>query len=494
MFKALKRIIEGKGSSLTQRVMHSASWVLLFQIISHSLNFLKAVILARLLAPEDFGLVGIAFLAITLVDVFSYTGFFQALIQKKSDIKEYLNTAWSISIIRGMLLTAVLYFAAPLIGSFFNEARAVPVVKVLAFTVLINELANIGIVYFIKDLQYKKNYKIHLISDIISFIVSVYLAFELKNVWALVYGQITNKLFNVILSYIYHPYRPRFSIDKSKAAELFRFGKFLTASSMLQYFIQQGDKAVIGRLLDASALGIYSLAYRFSVLVSDPLNNLVISILFPAYSKIQDDLIKLKEYYLRALKFTSLISIPVFIGTLFLADELVELLLGSKWLPAVPVIRILAALGIFSVINALNNSICLSLGKPRISTYNLVIQLVFFGTLIIPFTIWLGLSGAALTLLLSNVIYSISTSFQIKKILKFRFMEVIKIFFPPILGSTFMVLILLVFKYFWITAIPVLLISVILGFIMYISSLFLSDKFLNFQILTDIKTILGKSV
>jgi lipopolysaccharide exporter len=494
VLKKIKDILKGSGESLVQRVLHSMSWVIVFQALSQILTFVKSVVLARLLIPADFGLVGIAFLAIAFVDVFSNTGFFQALIQKKSNIKEYLNTTWSISIIRGLILTVLLFFAAPLIADFFKEPLAVNVIRVLALTILINEFTNVGVVYFIKELEYKKNYRLHLISDIISFITAVALAFILKDVWALVYSQLVNKIIYVALSYYYHPYRPSFSINFARAKELFRFGKYLTVSSMLSYFIQQGDKAVIGRLLDAASLGFYSVGYRFASFFSEPVNNIIISIAFPAYSKIQDDLVKVKDYYLKTIKFASLLSVPFFFGTLLLAEEFTVFVLGVKWIEAVPIIKILSALGIVSTLNALNNSISLSLGHPKTSTYGLIVQIIVFVFSVIPLTLFYGLQGTASALVFSNVVYFFFTFSTLKSVLGIKYVEIGRLYIPSLLSSILMILIVELVKSVTINAILMLSFSVAAGGLIYISVLLLSDKYFGFFIITDIKTILKKSV
>ena len=143
---------------LSKRVIRGGVWVLALRILNRSLGFIRTIILARLLAPADFGLLGIAMLSISTLETFSQTGFQTALIQKKDNIESYLDTAWTVSAIRGLLLFLILFLSAPIIAEFFNSPQAVLIIRVVALSTLLSGLRNIGVVYFQKELEFKKQF------------------------------------------------------------------------------------------------------------------------------------------------------------------------------------------------------------------------------------------------------------------------------------------------------------------------------------------------
>jgi len=227
-------------------------------------GFIRTIILARLLAPEDFGLLGIAMLAIATLETFSQTGFWEALIQKKGDVESCLDTAWTISAIRGTILFLILFLSAPIIAKFFNSPHATLVIKVIAVSTLISGFRNIGILFFQKDLEFNKQFFYELSATLVDLAVAISLAFILRNVWALVWGGLAANVIRLFASYILHAYRPHVRLDKSEFKNLFSFGKWVLGSSTLIFLITQGDDIFVGRMLGVTALGFYQTpTYRF---------------------------------------------------------------------------------------------------------------------------------------------------------------------------------------------------------------------------------------
>ena len=173
--------------SLSKRVVRGGMWVFALRIIGRSLGFIRTIILARLLAPSDFGLLGIAMLAILTLETFSQTGFQVALVQKKENVESYLDTAWTVSAIRGTLLFLILFFSAPMAAAFFNLPQATLVIKILAVSSLLSGTKNIGIIFFQKELKFKKQFVYDFSAILADLAVSISLAFILRSVWALVW-------------------------------------------------------------------------------------------------------------------------------------------------------------------------------------------------------------------------------------------------------------------------------------------------------------------
>ncbi|MGB2601941.1 MAG: oligosaccharide flippase family protein, partial [Candidatus Omnitrophota bacterium] len=195
-----------EDASLGQRAVVSGAWVFSFKTVQRLLGLIRTVILARLLAPEDFGLMGIALLAINTLETFSKTGFEQALIQKREDIRDYLDSAWTVQIIRSLILFCFLFAGAPLVAIFFKSQQATHIIRVLALIELFMGAKNIGIVYFQKELRFDKRFILESCGLIASVTVSIVLAFVLRNVWALVYGSLAGAFVTCIVSYAAHQY------------------------------------------------------------------------------------------------------------------------------------------------------------------------------------------------------------------------------------------------------------------------------------------------
>ena len=241
--------------SLSRRVVKSGFWVFALRITDRVFYLTRLIILARILSPNDFGLLGIAMLAMLTLENFSQTGFQVALIQKKENIEDYLNSAWTIGILRGVVLFSILYFIAPYVAVFFNVPPAKPVIQVIGLSILLQAFTNIGIVYFQKELQFNKQFVYQLSGSLADFIVAVSTALILRSVWALVFGLLAGNFVRLIMSYFIHPYRPRIRLDFVKAKELFGFGKWILGSSILMFLITQGDDAFVGKFLGATMLG-----------------------------------------------------------------------------------------------------------------------------------------------------------------------------------------------------------------------------------------------
>lgn len=351
---------------LSHRVVKGGFWVFAIRIIDRIFYLIRLVILARILAPQDFGLLGIAMLTMLTLETFTQTGFQAALIQKKENIESYLNTAWTTMIIRGIILFSILYFIAPYAADFFKSPEAEPIIQVIGFSFLIQAFTNIGVIYFQKELEFNKQFVYQLSGTLADFIVAVSIALILRNVWALVFGLLAGNLVRFIVSYLVHPYRPRISFNFDKVKELSGFGKWVLGSSILVFLITQGDDIFVGKLLGVTMLGFYQMAYRISNMPATEITHLITQVTFPAYSKLQSDIPKLKEAYLKVLQVTAFLSFPI-AGLIFaLAPDFTKIFLGEKWMPMVPAIQVLVLWGLIRSLGATTGPVFYSMGNPKI--------------------------------------------------------------------------------------------------------------------------------
>jgi len=477
---------------LSKRVVRGGIWVFALRITSRALGFIRIIILARLLAPSDFGLLGIAMLAIATLETFSQTGFRAALIQKKDNVESYLDTAWTVSAIRGAVLFLILFLSAPLVAKFFNSPQATLVIKVIAVSMLLSGFRNIGILFFQKELEFNKQFFYELSATLVDLTVAVTLAFMLQNVWALVWGGLAANFVRLFMSYILHSYRPRIRLDKGEFKELFGFGKWVLGSSILVFLVTQGDDIFVGKVLGVTALGFYQMAYLISNLPATEITHVISRVTFPAYSKLQDDLPKLREAYLKVLQLTAFISIPLAGGIFILAPEFTQIFLGEKWMPMVPAIQVLVLSGLVRSIQATTGPIFLAVNRPEIEPIWQTVRLFVLAALIYPFTTHWNILGTSIAVFFSTSVSTLGFAFMVLKITKCGIQSFSKMIILPFIGAFFIVLILLILK----NRIPlteiwqfVLLVGV--GIIIYLSIIYLFDKMLNYGMQRLIKESLA---
>lgn len=367
------------------------------------LSMIRMVVIARLLMPADIGLMGIVLFNVAIIESFSQTGFAAALVQQKNKIDGYLDTAQIVSVLRGFILFSIIFLVAPLIGSFFNSPGVTGLLRIAGISFLLDGFVNIGVVAFRKELEFNKVFIIQQVEVFADILVTIVLAIMLKNAWALVFGYIAGKSAKCISSYIMHPYRPGISFDGHKARELFRFGKHLLFSSIIILLITQGDDAIVGKILGATALGFYVMAYKLSNLAATSITHVFSQVAFPVYSKLQNDPDELRKAYLKALKLISFAAFPVCGGIIILAPEVVDLFLGEKWLEIVPAMQILAVFGLIRSLGGTTGPLFQGVGKPEIITKFNFWKLILMAVCIVPLTIHYGIVGTALTVTATSI-------------------------------------------------------------------------------------------
>jgi len=470
------------GETLSQKAIKGGFWVFFLRIINRGFSFVRLIILARILSPDDFGLMGIALLTMSTLETFSQTGFQQALIQKKEEIESYLDSAWTVLILRGFILFIILYFIAPYAAIFFKAPEAEPIIRVIGFSILFQAFTNIGITYFKKELEFSKEFIYQFSGTLADFVVAITAVLILRNVWALVLGLLAGNMVRCFVSYFIHPYKPHLSSNLGKAKELFGFGKWIMGSSILIFLITQGDDIFVGKILGTTALGFYQLAYRISNMPATEITHVISQVTFPAYSKLQDNIPKLREAYLKVLQVTAFLSFPI-AGLIFvLAPDFTKIFLGEKWMPMVPAMQVLVFAGLVRSIAATTGPIFHAVGKPKIDTKWQIVRLFVIAILIYPCIIKWGILGASIVVFLSIFVSNIGFSFDAIKITKCGFINFSKVIVFPLINGMVMVSSIFILKtYINITGILNFILLLSVGILIYLVIIFIFDKHLNYN-------------
>jgi len=480
--------------NLSRLVVRGGIWAFLLKIVQILMQVVKLIILARVLAPKDFGLMGVAMLTIATLETFSGTGFQAALIQKKEDIKPYLNAAWTVTLFRGVVLYFLLFIAAPFIADFFRIPSAVIIIRVAGISILLQAVNNIAIVYFQKELQFKKEFLYRFSGLTVDFIVSVVLALVMRNVWALVFGVLAGEFTRLIVGYLIHPFYPKLNFNMNMAKKLFVFGKWVLGSSIVVFLATHGDDAFLGKVLGVTMLGFYQLAFRLGNMPSSELTGTINRVLFPAYSKIQDNPVKLKEAYLKALTLISLLVIPFGVGIVIFSGQFIEIFLGNKWMPMVMPLRILAVAGLLRAIAGTSGPIFNALGKPVLDfKTNLTRSLIIIFS-IYPLTFIWKINGTSISVLLGILGANFICFPNLSREINIRLKEYVNIILPPIFGTLIMgISCVIILKNAWFEKNPVFMfgLAAAAGISIYFTSMFLLMIKTKYKGLKELKAIIN---
>lgn len=337
---------------LASRVLRGSAWVGVLRVVQKGMGAAREIILARLLFPEDFGLFGIASLLLLGFEVLTRTGFKDAIIHIRGEIKPYLHTTYWIKVLRGFLIAGIVYMGAPLVASFFGEPEVIPIVRVLAFVQVFRGLRSIGIVVLRREMNFRDESLYQMTGVFVNFVVTVGLGVLWRDVWALVWGRIAGEIVLMAASFWFHGYRPKFFFDTDKAIELFQFGIWLLGAGIVSYVALQADNIVAGRWISASALGVYQMGYLISNLPAKEFAKQVSKVVQSGYAEIQEDKERLKTVYQKTLLSVWTIVLPATVGMMITADVLVRGVLGEKWLDIIPILPILAFGALFRAIGS----------------------------------------------------------------------------------------------------------------------------------------------
>jgi lipopolysaccharide exporter len=380
-----------------------AAWMFGLNISNRVLGLVRTAIIARLLAPDDLGLFGIALLAQSIIEIFSMFGLTSALVRHPDDIDKYLDTAWVISFLRGVAVAVIMVLAAPLFAMFFDQPGATDLIRILAITSALSGFFNPAVVKLRRHLEFGRMFAISIAPGLLDVAVSIAIAYVYRTPMALILGMVVKTAAILVIGYFAVPYLPRVRYDKARARELMSYGKWITGSTIVRFLYSQGDDIVVGRLLGAGSLGIYQIGYRYSNLPTTEITRVLQVVALPVYAKVQGDPVRLRKAFLEALGTTSLASMA-FAGYIWIiTPDFVQLVLGSKWLGVVTVMRLLAIWGAAESVSEIPIALFEAVGKPQLATRRLLAKAVVLGALIYPFLTWWGLQGVCIAVLISSV-------------------------------------------------------------------------------------------
>lgn len=382
--------------TLRARVSRGLFWEGGAALIGQGMSFLVSLLLARLLAPEYFGLISIATLAINSLVFLQELGFGSALIYRQKDVAAAANTAhWTI-LASSALLYVVAFVASPWVAKFFRSPEVTPVLRVLALSIVISSFSRVPYTLLAKELDFRKKVLPEIASSFIGNLASLGLALVGWTVWALVAGELVSASLLTILIYAVSPWRPKLQFVRSLFRELFGYGKHIAVSQLLIFGITNIDDLFVGRMLGQAALGQYGLAYKISNTPATNIARLVTRVTFPAFSILQTDVPRMRNAFFRQVRYVAALSVPIGVGTVIFAHDFVYVVLNEAWAPAIVPMQILAVYGVIRSVASNMGIIFQAGGKPQWLSSIALWRFVTMAVLLYPFIKWGGLVGVSL--------------------------------------------------------------------------------------------------
>jgi lipopolysaccharide exporter len=346
------------------RLATGTIWIATARLSTNLLGLTTTLVLARILVPADFGLVAFGTTILSVVSAVTNMSLTSALIAHKAPTPGHFHTAWTLNAARGLIIALFLCLAAKPASLIAHEPRLFGLMCVLSLGPIFDGFQNPRVVMLIRDLIFRQQFVLLVGAKLVAIIVSIGLALVYKSYWALALGTLAGQLTGVVISYLLFPFRPRLSIEHYK--ELFSFSMWLTLGDLVLTLNLKFDSLLIGQFLGRAPLGVYAVGDNLAVLPTKEAMTPVMSTLFPALSQLVDDRKRLGAAYQRAQTLVAAIALPAGVGLGLIADPLIRLTMGDKWLGAIPVVQILTLVYSIMTLAMLAQAIAMAAGETRL--------------------------------------------------------------------------------------------------------------------------------
>ncbi len=390
--------------SLKKKVIRGFYWTSGAQFICQVLQIAFTAVLARLLDPADFGLIAMALVFTRFVNMIKGLGLGGAIIQKQETSQEELSSLYWLNIGFTLLLALLLALSAPLGAKFYNQKILTDIILILAVNVFLSSFSAVHGSLLNKALHFKALALIEISVLLISNSTAIILAFMGWGIWSLVARLLLQTLFNTILTIAFSSWRPSLKLNIKKTYSYLNYGIYMSMGNLAFFFTQNIDFILIGKYLNAYALGFYTIAFNLAAIPGDQVKNILIRVLFPSFAKIQGNRTELTAAYHKSIKYLAMVLFPVLFGLSSVSSEFILTIYGHKWTSAIELLPALAMLGIFRGFLHLTNSIILSNGESKLIFKIEVIQAILM-------VVFISIAVIYFNLLIVAIIYAIIQGF-----------------------------------------------------------------------------------
>ncbi|MFC1935229.1 MOP flippase family protein [Chloroflexota bacterium] len=476
-------------NDLTRSTTHGVMWVSVSQLVMTGTQFVVTAVLARLLVPEEFGIVAAVTIFTGLIVLVNELGLGAAIIQRKELNESHLSTTFWASLAAGISFWLLATIASPFVAAFYHEDLVRPVLIVSSAAFVVGTFGVVHRSLLARNLDFKKLAVSEVVGGVVYGLVSVSLAIAHFGVWSLVWGGLSASFASVVILWWIERWQPRIRFSLRSFRELFVFGGYVTAARSINYARQNVDYLIVGRLLGRSHLGVYSLAFRLIMFPMMRLSTLVTRVTFPAFSRIQDENERLRRGYLKLATYTSVLTFPMLAGLLAVAPEFVVVVFGEKWNAAITPIQILCVYGMMMSVGTLVGPIIRAKGRADIELKWNVAQLAMLTTSVL-IGVHYELAGVAVAVTLNAAVTIPIIQWIVGSLIGLRLRDYLRSLYPATFGSAVMLACVagyrqLALDLLHLNNLPLLVSSVVLGVIAYL----LAMRMIKPELLLELKEL-----
>lgn len=479
-------------SELKQKAIKGILWNFLGKGGTQVIQFIFGILIARILVPEDYGLIGMLSIFLIISQMFISSGFSTALVQKGNSItqKDY-STIFYFNLIAGLFLYSVLFYFAPHISSFYNEPRLILLTRVIGLNLIILSLGMIQNTIYIKKINFKTTAKITLISILFSSVLGLYMATKGYGFWSLAVMILSENLFRTILLWYYSRWRPSLVFSITSFKNLFSFGSNLLLAGLFNRLGNNIYSMVIGKYYSTIDVGYFSQAKKIQERTGMLVTQSIQSVLFPTLSLIKDEASRFHNSIRANVKATTFMVFPMIFGLIAISEPFVRLLLTEKWLPSVVYIQLLSVGGIFYTLSRINYDVCIVLGRAKFyMKYTIASNIILIG--IISFCLLIEVN--LFYLIVGKIVWQffdfIFFFIFIKSKIKYKLREYISDFLPSMIVSVMMGTIVYFIGYYFGYSWSILIIQVFCGILLFV----LLSLLLNKKLITEMFRIIFSAI
>lgn len=420
--------------SLKNKTVNGVIWSFIERFSVQGVVFVLDLIIARLIGPDNYGLIAMLAIFMSVSQVFIDGGFSSALIQRKQRTAADFSTVFYINFGISLLTYAALFFAAPAIASFFGQPILAPITRVYSFNLVLNSLVAVNRTKLTIDVDFKTQSKISFYSAVLSGVVGVGLAWYGYGVWALVYQALALALLNVLFSFYYVRWLPREGFSRDSFKNLFAFGSKLLVANIISALYAKAYDVVIGKKFDKGSLGLYSRADKFNQFASSNISGVLQRVSFPVLSQIQDDDARLLSAYKKYMQISALVVFPLILGMCGIARPMIEALLGQQWMGCVTMLQILAFAYLWDCVVMVNLNLIYVKGH---SDYVLKLEIIkkSIAFAILAVTLFFDLTVICCGRVVYSLIAFYLNTYYTKKLLNYGFLTQLKELAPILFMS-----------------------------------------------------------
>ncbi len=472
-------------TNLKRNVLSGLVWQFCEKFVVQFVLFAVQIVLARLLLPEDFGIIGIISVFNMLAQVFVQSGFGTALIQKKSIDDVDCSSIFYVSMLISALLYALIFFGSPFVAKFYECKELSSYMRVQFLGLFASPIINIQTALLQKKLDFKTSFIRNFIANLASAVVGISMAITGFGVWSLVFSNLTTNIVSAIVLTMTVRWLPKLTFSMSKVKELFSYGSKLLLSSLLDTLYNNMYSLVIGKFFDTSVLGYYNKGKNFPSLAVNTINGTIQTVIFPALSKCQDDKVKLKNLMRRSIVTSTFCVFPAMFGLAAVAKPLVLILLTEKWLPSVFFLQVCCFTYMLWPIHTANLQAINAIGRSDVFLKLEVIKKVV-GVITLILTIPFGVHVMVIARAFTGIFSTFINAFPNKKLLNYSFFEQMKDILPSFVLSLVMFGCIYIISFLNINVYLMIVVQIVVGSFIYI----FGAKLMHFECLDYIIQII----